>query len=112
MRRGGFTMMVLFFGVIGMLYVWMRIDLLRVSSDIERLKEQEVALEHRREVSQLQLSQLTAPQKIAQAARLELELEMPEPGQIVLVAPETAVATHDHQHKKSVQLARRPTLDD
>ncbi len=107
MRRSGFTMMVLFFGIIGSLYVWMRIDLLRVSSDIERLNDQRVELEHRQEVLHLQLSQLTAPQKIAQAAKRQLNLEMPQPGQIVMVASDTAMASNEKRLKNAVQLAQR-----
>ncbi len=112
MRRSGFTMMVIFFGVIGLSYVWMRVDLLRVASDIERMKQQRVELEHRQESLQLQLSQLTAPQKIAQAARRQLKLEMPHPGQIVLVAPETAVAKKGKPSKSSVQLAKTQQAED
>ena len=106
MKRSGFTMMVVFLGVIGSLYVWMQIDLLRVGSEIERLKDQRVELKHRQEVLQLQLSQLTAPQKIAQAAR-QLNLEMPQPGQIVMVTSDTAMAMKTSRPKNTVQLAQR-----
>ena len=112
MQRSGFTLMVLFFGAIGVLYVWMRVDLLRVGYDIERLTQQKVELEHRQESLQLQLSQLTAPQKIAQAATTQLKLEMPMPGQIVMVAPETAIATKPKLQQKSLQLAQRQSHKD
>jgi len=112
MRRSGFTMMVLFLGAIGVLYVWMRIDLLRVGSEIERLEQQKVELEHRQEALQLQLSQLTAPQKIAQAAKNRLKLEIPKRGQIVMVTPETAVATNGNRPTDTIQLAQRQNLED
>ncbi|MCA9471808.1 MAG: cell division protein FtsL [Nitrospirales bacterium] len=107
MKRSGFTMMVVFFGAIGLLYVWMRVDLLRVGRDIERLKQQEVALEHRREALQLRFSQLTAPRIIAEAARSEFKLEMPRPGQVVMVATETAVATNQGKLRKPMEVAQR-----
>ncbi|GJL64974.1 MAG: hypothetical protein NPIRA04_36280 [Nitrospirales bacterium] len=106
MKRSGFTMMVVFFGAIGLLYVWMRVDLLRVGHDIEQLKQQEIALEYRREALQLQLSQLTAPQKIARAAKEQFQLEMPEPGQIVMVASETAIAGNGGPPQKAMQVAQ------
>ena len=112
MQRSGFTLMVLFFGAIGVLYVWMRVDLLRVGYDIERLTQQKIELEHRQESLQLQLSQLTAPQKIAQAATKQLRLEMPKAGQIVMVAPETAIATKPKPPKKSLQLAHSQNPED
>ncbi|GJL53771.1 MAG: hypothetical protein NPIRA02_09030 [Nitrospirales bacterium] len=105
MKRSGFTMMVLFFGAIGLLYVWMRVDLLRVGHDIEKLKQQELALQHRQEALQLQLSQLTAPQKIAKAAKDRFQLKMPEPGQIVMVASETAMAGIASSPHKALQVA-------
>ncbi|GJL51066.1 MAG: hypothetical protein NPIRA01_22930 [Nitrospirales bacterium] len=106
MKRSGFTMMVVFFGAIGLLYVWMRVDLMRVGHDIEQLKQQEIALEYRREALQLQLSQLTAPQKIAKAAKERFQLEMPEPGQIVMVASETAIAGNGVPPQKALQVAQ------
>ena len=105
-------MMVMFFGVIGLLYVWMRVDLLRIGRHIENLKQQEILLEHRQETLQLQLSQLTAPQKIAAAARLQFDLEMPEPGQIVMVASETAVATKGKRRHKAVELAQHQIVEE
>ncbi|WP_447969315.1 cell division protein FtsL [Nitrospira sp. M1] len=106
MKRSGFTMMVVFFGAIGLLYVWMRVDLLRVGHDIEQLKQQELTLEHRQEALQLQLSQLTAPQKIAKAAKEQFQLKMPDPGQIVMVASETAMAGIAPSPHKALQVAQ------
>ncbi len=106
-------MMVVFFGAIGLLYVWMRVDLLRIGRHIENLKQQEVLLEHRQEALQLQLSQLTAPQKIAAAAKLKFELEMPKPGQIVMVASETAVATKEgKRRRKAMELAQHQIFEE
>ena len=108
MKRSGFAVMMIVFGVIAVSYVWMRIDLLRLGLDIERLEAQKLAVERQQERLQFELSQLTAPQKIAREANLKLGLEIPRAGQIVMVASETKMAGAPKRGERSMQLARSP----
>ncbi len=104
MQRSGFTFMMIVLGGIAVFYVWMQTDLLRLGLDIERMQGEKTLLERRQESLQYELSQLTAPQEIAQKASLELQLEIPKPGQIVMITPETAMASRRGQLQETAQL--------
>lgn len=74
-----------------LLFVWERVDIVRIGYHIERLKAQKVLLERERDELQVKLSGLTAPERIARLASDKLGMLQPEKGQVVVInfEPET-----------------------
>jgi cell division protein FtsL len=74
-------------------FVWERVDVVRLGYQIERLKVQKVLLERERDQLQVKHSALTAPERIAKVATEKLGLVPPQQGQVVMVRqqPDTPV---------------------
>lgn len=101
-------------GIIGMLllFVWERVDIVRVGYKIEQLKAQKVALQREQDELRVKVSALTAPDRIARAATEKLGMMPPQPGQVVMVSasdqapaaglplPEVRVAKNDRFWRK------------
>jgi cell division protein FtsL len=68
-----------------LLFVWERVDVVRLGYQIERLKSQKVLLERERDELRVRFSSLTSPERIARMATERLSMVLPEKGQIVLV---------------------------
>jgi cell division protein FtsL len=68
-----------------LLYVWERVEVVRVGYHIERLKSQKIALQRERDELQVKMSALMAPERIARVAREQLGMTPPQHGQVVLV---------------------------
>ena len=68
-----------------LLYVWERVEIVRIGYQVERLKVKKVALERERDELQVKLSALTSPERIARVATGKLGLVPPERGQVILV---------------------------
>lgn len=66
-------------------FVWERVDVVRVGYQIERLKAQKVLLERERDQLQVKFSALTAPERIAKVATDKLGMIPPEQGQVLMV---------------------------
>lgn len=66
-------------------FVWERVDVVRVGYQIERLKTQKVLLERERDQLQVKYSTLTAPERIAKVATEKLGLVPPQQGQVLMV---------------------------
>ena len=66
-------------------YVWERVDIVRVGYKLEQLKAQKVKLERERDELSVKLAALSAPGRIARAAREKLGMAPPQPGQVVVV---------------------------
>ena len=66
-------------------FVWERVDVVRVGYQIERLKTQKVLLERERDQLQVRFSALTAPERIAKVATEKLGLVPPQQGQVLMV---------------------------
>lgn len=71
-----------------LLYVWERVEVVRVGYQIERLKTQRVALQRERDELQVKLSAITSPERIARVAKEKLGMSPPQQGQVVLVRVE------------------------
>lgn len=74
-------------GIIGMLllFVWERVDIVRVGYRIEQLKVQKIELQREQDGLRVKVSALTAPDRIAKAATEKLGMIPPQPGQVVMV---------------------------
>jgi len=102
-------------GIIGMLllFVWERVDIVRVGYKIEQLKTQKVALQREQDELRVKASALTAPDRIARAATEKLGMMPPQPGQVVLVsasepAPAVGMPAPEVRVAKSDRFWRRP----
>ena len=66
-------------------FVWERVDMVRVGYQIERLKRDRTVLERQRDELRVKHSALSASGRIAKLATKELGMSLPQQGQIVLV---------------------------
>lgn len=66
-------------------FVWERVDVVRVGYQIERSKSQKVLLERERDQLQVKFSSLMAPERIAKVATEKLGLVPPQQGQVLMV---------------------------
>jgi cell division protein FtsL len=66
-------------------FVWERVDMVRVGYQIERLKRDKIALERQRDELRVQFSTLSASGRIARVATKELGMGLPQQGQVILV---------------------------
>jgi cell division protein FtsL len=67
------------------MFVWERVDVVRLGYQIERLKTQKILLERERDQLQVKFSALTAPERIAKVATEKLGLVPPQQGQVLMV---------------------------
>ncbi len=67
------------------MFVWERVDMVRVGYQIERLKHDKTVLERQRDELRVQFSTLSASGRIARVATKELGMTLPQQGQIILV---------------------------
>ena len=66
-------------------FVWERVDMVRVGYQIERLKHDKVMLERERDQLRVKFSALSAPDRIAKVAAEKLGMALPQPGQVIMV---------------------------
>ncbi|MEO8339005.1 MAG: cell division protein FtsL [Nitrospirota bacterium] len=66
-------------------FVWERVDVVRLGYQVERLKTQKIVLERERDELQVKFSVLTAPERIAKVATEKLGLVPPQQGQVLMV---------------------------
>src|SRR5215813_12629581 len=66
-------------------FVWERVDVVRLGYSIERLKTQKTLLERERDQLQVRFSSLTAPERIAKVATERLGMVQPQQGQVITV---------------------------
>jgi len=66
-------------------FVWERVDVVRLGYQIERLKTQKILLERERDQLQVKFSALMAPERIAKVATEKLGLVPPQQGQVLMV---------------------------
>ena len=69
-----------------LLYVWERVDLVRVGYEVQQLKAKHRTLERENDELRVKVSALTSPERIARLATERLGMVRPEPGQVVLVS--------------------------
>jgi cell division protein FtsL len=69
-----------------LLFVWERVEIVRVGYRIEQLKTRLLALQREQAELRAQVSAVTAPDRLAKAA-MELGMVPPQPGQVIAVSP-------------------------
>ncbi len=68
-----------------LLFVWERVEIVRVGYQIERLKSKKIALQRERDELRVKVLSLTSPERIARAASEQLAMVPPRQGQVILV---------------------------
>lgn len=69
-----------------LLYVWERVDLVRVGYQVQQLKAKHRLLERENDELKVKVSALTSPERIARLATHRLGMGRPRPGQVILVS--------------------------
>jgi cell division protein FtsL len=87
-------------------FVWERVDVVRLGYHIERLKTQKVLLERERDQLQVKFSALTAPERIAKVATDKLGLTPPQQGQVFIIHSQPAVPVLATPSVEQVRVAR------
>ena len=89
-----------------LLFVWERVDIVRIGYQIERLKTQKLILERERDELRVKLSGFTAPERIARLATEKLGMMQPENGQVVVINIEPAAPVHPAAQEGEVRIAK------
>jgi len=87
-------------------FVWERVDVVRLGYSIERLKTQKILLERERDQLQVKVSALTAPERIARVATDKLGLFPPQQGQLFIVHPQPDMPVMAAPPVEQVRIAR------
>lgn len=90
-----------------LLYVWQRVDLVRVGYDIQQLKARHTVLQRENHELRVKVSALTSPERIARVATEELNMRQPHPGEVVLVSLSPAPPPERLAPPFQVRLAKR-----
>lgn len=72
-------------------FVWERVDMVRIGYQVERLKRDKTILERQRDELRVQFSSLSASNRIAKLATEKLGMSMPQQGQVILVQSRPSV---------------------
>jgi cell division protein FtsL len=91
-------------------FVWERVDVVRVGYQVERLKTQKVLLERERDQLQVKFSALTAPERIAKVATEKLGLVPPQQGQVLMVHQPGEAPSPSLPLVEQVRLARYDSI--
>ncbi len=94
------------------IFVWERVDVVRLGYHIERQKSQKILLERERDELRVKLSSLTSPERIARAATDKLNMMLPEKGQVVLVylEPDAPSMQNPSSDEGEVRLAKNVSM--
>lgn len=105
-------------GMIGMmslvflLYVWGKVDLVRVGYQLEVLSSKKSMLHREHGQLQLDLSRLTAPNRIALEAGERLGFTAPQPEQVVVVSVRTSDTQYGSGHGQEAYMTVAQTLQE
>ena len=89
-----------------LLFVWERVDIVRVGYHVERLKAQKVLLQREQDELRVKVSALTAPERLARTATEKLGMVPPQPGQVILVNAAGAVPAQGEPPLPEVRMAK------
>lgn len=89
-----------------LLYVWERVDVVRVGYQVERLKSKKVLAQREGDELRVKVSALTSPERIAKAATEKLGMGPPHQGQIILVRAGSPAPAEAGLSASEIRLAR------
>ncbi len=87
------------------LFVWERVDIVRVGYQVERLKVEKGVLERERDQLRVKVSTLSAPDRIAKVATERLGMIPPQNGQVIMVQSKAPVAPIPYAAPGEVRVA-------
>jgi cell division protein FtsL len=87
-------------------FVWERVDMVRVGYQIERLKHDKVVLGRERDELRVKFSALSAPDRIAKVASEKLGMALPQQGQVIMVQSRPDGAPAPHAAPVEVRIAK------
>jgi len=87
-------------------FVWERVDVVRLGYQIERSKSQKILLERERDQLQVKVSSLASPERISKLAMEKLGLVPPQQGQVLMVHQPGIAPGLSHPPVEQVRLAR------
>ncbi|MCG3777380.1 MAG: Cell division protein FtsL [Nitrospira sp.] len=100
------TLMILAGVMLVFVFVWERVDVVRLGYQIERSKSQKILLERERDQLQVKVSSLAAPERIAKVATEKLGMGPPQQGQIIMVHQPMEAPGSSSPSVEQVRLAR------
>ncbi len=84
-KRLGISSMVFLVAAFCMVYVWQRVQVIKVGYEIEALKKEKAELARENNDLQIEKSTLTSPERIESIADTDIGMRVPVSGQIVMV---------------------------
>jgi cell division protein FtsL len=93
------------------IFVWERVDIVRVGYHVERLKVERARLERERDQLRVKFSALSAPDRIAKMATEQLSMVLPQKGQVIMVQTRPAGEPHVRPAPAEVRIARNDLSD-
>ncbi|MGH7250456.1 MAG: hypothetical protein ACREIK_01220 [Nitrospiraceae bacterium] len=94
-----------------LLFVWERVEIVRVGYQIERLKSKKITLQRERDELRVKVLSLTSLERIARAANEELAMVPPRQGQVILVRVGPAASAAPGAATPEFKLARHESGD-
>jgi cell division protein FtsL len=94
-----------------LVFVWERVDIVRLGYHIERLKAEKARLERDRDQLRVQVSALSAPDRIAKVATERLGMVLPRAGQVVMVESRPAGVPVHRTPPGEIRIARYDAND-
>ncbi len=95
---------------LSLLFVWERVDLVRLGYQVQQLEKQYQQLKRERNELEVTRSALTSPEYIARVAIEKLHMVHPEPGQLVMVTLDSDSAGHQLAAGVKVRLAKNDLM--
>jgi cell division protein FtsL len=89
-----------------LLFVWERVDIVRLGYHIEQLKSKKTLLQREQDELRVKVSALTAPDRIARAATEQLGMVPPRQGQVVIVKGEHQAPVDASPVQPGIKLAK------
>lgn len=93
-----------------LLYVWERVDLVRLGYRVQQLEAKHRVLAREHDELKVKASTLTAPERIARVATERLGMVRPEQGQVVLVKLDGDPASEPPALESEVRLAKNDLM--
>lgn len=87
-------------------FVWERVDMVRLGYHIERLKHEKVVLERERDELRVKVATLSSPDRIAKVAADKFGMSLPQPGQVVMVQSGPSEWPGSSRQASEVRLAK------
>ena len=93
------------------LFVWERVDMVRVGYQVERLKQEKTILERERDQLRIRVSALSAPDRIARVATERLGMAPPQRGQVIVVQAEPLIVPPIQGTPVELRIAKHEPFD-